>query len=219
MIQDTTLGFLRQLKANNDKTWFDAHRKQYEAAKQDFEDFIVKLLPAFADVEPAVVGQQPKNCIYRIYRDVRFSKDKTPYKPHFSAFFARGGRKWDGAGYYLHLEPGAIFAGGGLWMPEASLLKKVRQEIDYGFPAFEKIVGSKAFAAMFGKLNGEALSRPPQGYDAANPAIEFLKMKSFTAGHRLQDEQLTSPQALNEVMQVFRTLQPLVQFLNRAQDD
>lgn len=213
------MAFLRGLKANNDKAWFDAHRKEYEAAKQDFEAFVAKLLPAFADVEPAVVGQQPKDCIYRIYRDIRFSKDKTPYKPHFSAFFARGGRKWDGAGYYLHLEPGAIFAGGGLWMPEPSLLRKVRQEIDYDFPHFKSIIENKAFAAMFGKLNGEALSRPPQGYDAANPAIGFLKMKSFTAGHRLQDGQLTSPKAVKEVMQVFRTLQPLVQFLNRAQED
>lgn len=219
MLQPSTLQFLRDLKGHNDKVWFDAHRDRYDAARKDFEAFIAALLPAFADVEPAVTTHRAKDCIYRIYRDVRFSNDKTPYKAHFSAFFSKGGRKWEGAGYYLHLEPGAIFAGGGLWMPMPPLLKKLRQEIDYDFPAFKKMIGSKVFVSTFGALNGEKLSRPPKGYDDTNPAIEFLKMKSFTAGHAISDEQLCSKKAVQEVMRVFKTLQPLVQFLNRALDE
>jgi uncharacterized protein (TIGR02453 family) len=219
VIQPQTLTFLRQLRKNNDKAWFDAHRKEYETAKKDFEGFVAELLKALIPLEAELANQQAKDCTYRIFRDVRFSKDKTPYKSHFGAFFARGGRKWDGAGYYLHLEPGAIFAGGGLWMPEPSLLKKVRQEIDYDFPAFKEIVDNKSFRKLFPKLNGEALSRPPQGYDVNNPAIEFLKMKSLTAGHPMKDEDLTSGKAIKNVVGVFTTLSPLINFLNRAQED
>src|ERR1043165_1130988 len=104
MIQPSTLKFLRDLKKNNDKTWFDAHRQDYEAAKKDFEAFVNDLLQALVKLEPTLATQQAKDCIFRIFRDVRFSKDKTPYKSHFGVFLARGGRKWDGAGYYLHLE-------------------------------------------------------------------------------------------------------------------
>src|ERR1044072_8971712 len=111
MVQQSTLRFLRELKKNNDKAWFDAHRKEYEAAKKDFESFVTDLLKALVKLEPALATQQAKDCIFRIFRDVRFSKDKTPYTSHFGVFFALGGRKWDGAGYYLHLEPGAMFAG------------------------------------------------------------------------------------------------------------
>jgi uncharacterized protein (TIGR02453 family) len=219
VIQSQTLSFLRQLKKNNDKAWFDAHRKEYETAKKDFEGFVADLLKAMVSLEPNLANQQVKDCSYRIFRDVRFSKDKTPYKSHFGAFFSRGGRKWDGAGYYLHLEPGAIFAGGGLWMPEPALLKKVRQEIDYDFKAFKGILDDKTFKKLFPKLNGETLSRPPQGYETDNPAIEFLKMKSLTAGHPMKDEELTSANALKNVVSVFTTLSPLINFLNRAQED
>jgi uncharacterized protein (TIGR02453 family) len=219
VIQPQTLNFLRQLKKNNEKAWFDAHRKEYETAKKDFEGFTGELLRALVSLEPNLANQQAKDCTYRIFRDVRFSKDKTPYKSHFGAFFSRGGRKWDGAGYYLHLEPGAIFAGGGLWMPEPGLLKKVRQEIDYDFKGFKEIVDSKSFKKLFPKLDGEKLSKPPQGYNVDNPAIEFLKMKSYTAGHAMKDEGLTSASAIKNIVSVFTTLSPLINFLNRAQED
>ncbi len=219
MLQPATLAFLRSLKKNNDKAWFDGHRKEYETAKKDFEAFVGELLKALVSLEPELANQAAKDCTYRIFRDVRFSKDKTPYKSHFGAFFSRGGRKWDGAGYYLHLEPGAIFAGGGLWMPEAPLLKRVRQEIDYGFEEFSGIVNKKAFKKVFPKLNGESISRPPQGYEADNPAIEFLKMKSFTAGTSLKDEVFTSKDATKQIVTAFTALSPLISFLNRAQED
>lgn len=219
MLQPQTLQFLRNLKEHNNKTWFDASRKEYDAARKDFEGFVAALLKALTPLEPALGGQAAKDCTYRIFRDVRFSKDKTPYKSHFGAFFAKGGRKWDGAGFYLHLEPGAIFAGGGLWMPEPALLKKVRQEIDYSFEEFSDIISNKGFKKLFPKLNGEALSRPPQGYEAGNPAIEFLKMKSFTAGTALKDEDLTSKDAAQKIAPAFTTLSPFINFLNRAQEE
>ena len=216
MLQPATLAFLRQLKKNNDKIWFDAHREEYETAKADFETFVAALQQALIPLEPALAAQKAKDCIYRIFRDVRFSKDKTPYKWHFSAFFSRGGRKWDGAGYYIHLEPGAIFAGGGLWMPQPALLKALRQDIDYGLAEFEGIIHEKNFSKLFPKLNGETLQRPPQGYEADNPAIEYLKMKSFTTGHAMKDEELTAKDAVKNVVSAFTTLSPLINFLNRS---
>ena len=219
MLQPSTLGFLRDLKENNDKGWFDAHRKTYEGARKDFEDFVGDLLKALCPLEPALAGQSARDCTYRIFRDVRFSKDKTPYKAHFGAFFSRGGRKWDGAGYYLHLEPGGIFAGGGLWMPEAPLLKKVRQEIDYAFGEWTGIVEGKAFRKVFPEIGGETLQKVPQGYEADNPAIGYLKHKSFIASHRMADEDLTGKDALKKVVSVFTTLRPMVDFLNRAVEE
>lgn len=217
MLKQSTLEFLRQLREHNDKSWFEAHRSDYESARSDFEIFVTALLPLFEEIDPAIASQEAKHCIYRIYRDVRFSKDKTPYKSHFSAYFARGGRKWEGAGYYLHLEPGSIFAGGGMWMPTPPLLKKLRQEIDYDFPGFKQIISSKNFSKTFSGIEGgEMLSRPPKGYDADNPAIEYLKMKSLIASHGLTDEQLCSKQSGKSVMQVFQALRPLIDFLNRA---
>ncbi len=215
MLQKATLEFLRQLNEHNDKSWFDAHRKDYELAKGDFEQFVASLLKTLTPLEPALAGQNPKDCVHRIFRDVRFSKDKSPYKSNFGAVFSRGGRKTEGAGYYLHLEPGHVFAGGGLWRPEPAMMKAVRQEIDYGFKDFEAIINDKAFKKTFAKIDGESLQKPPQGYDAANPAIDYLKMKDWTVGAPLKDDALTRKDALEKVVGIFTTMKPFIDFLNR----
>lgn len=217
MLQPQTLTFLRQLAKNNNKPWFDEHKKEYDAARKDFEQFVDALLKAMTPLEPALATQKAKDCVFRIFRDVRFSKDKTPYKNHFGAAFAQGGRKWDGAVYYLHLEPGAIFAGGGLWQPESPLLKQVRQEIDYSYKEFQDIINNKEFKKLFPKIDGESLSKPPQGYEADNPAINYLKLKGYTVGHTLKDEDLTSKDALKKVVQFFTAMAPFINFLNRPQ--
>lgn len=218
MLQPATLDFLRKLSKNNNKPWFDEQRDVYDVARKDFAAFADKLLKEMTALEPALGTQSAKDCVYRIFRDVRFSNDKTPYKSHFGAFFARGGRKWDGAGYYLHLEPGKIFVGGGLWMPQAPLLKAVRQEIDYHFDDFRQIIEDKKFKKTFPKIDGEALVKAPQGYDPVNPAIEFLKKKSFTTGHKMEDADLTAKDAIKKVMGVYATLKPFIDFLNRSQE-
>jgi uncharacterized protein (TIGR02453 family) len=219
MISPNTIKFIQKLSKNNNKPWFDVHKAEYLAAKEDFEAVVAPIMDKLCELEPAIRDHKAKDCIYRIFRDVRFSKDKTPYKSHFGAYFSKGGRKYPGAGYYLHIEPGGkSFVGGGLWMPEAPLLKGVRQEIDYNFDEFKSIVNEKEFKKQFGKLNGESLKTPPKGYDAENPAIEYLKMKSFTAGHALEDKELTSKNFTATVIKVFRTLKPLVDFLNRPLD-
>ena len=217
MLQASTITFLEQLSKNNNKPWFDAHRDDYAVAKEDYETLVGTILGGLAQTEPLFKEQKAKDCVFRIFRDVRFSKDKTPYKAHFGAFFSKGGRKFPGAGYYLHLEPGGkSFAGGGLWVPEAPLLKAVRQEIDYNFADFSAIVEDKKFRKLFKQINGEQLKTLPQGYAEDNPAIEYLKMKSFTVSHNLPDEDITGKNIVKKTLDVFATMRPFIDFLNRS---
>lgn len=219
MVQPSTITFLKQLAKNNNKLWFDSHKKEYEAAKTDFEETITTLLQKLTkSIDPAFADQKAKDCIFRIYRDVRFSKDKTPYKAHFSAAFSRSGKKEMAAGYYLHLEPGKVFAGGGIWMPENDALKKIRQKIDYNFNDFKKIVNAAAFKKMFGKVEGEQLKKAPLGYTEDNPALDYLKMKSYVVQHKLDDAQLTDKGFTAQCEKVFVTMKPLVDFINNALD-
>ena len=219
MLQPDTVRFIERLSENNNKPWFDAHRDEYVAAKADFERFVELLMGQLVEIEPALSEQKAKDSIFRIFRDVRFSKDKTPYKGHFGVYLSRGGRKYSGAGYYLHIEPGGkSFIGGGLWMPEPSLLKAVRQEIDYNFEEFENIINEKNFRKLFSNIEGERLKTLPQGYGAENRAIEYLKMKSFTAGQNLEDKELTSRGFRKKAVDVFTIMKPFVDFLNRPMD-
>ncbi len=216
MIQPSTLRFLQGLNANNNKPWFDEHRHEYLSAKDNFKETVEILLAKMSTLEPALSTQEAKDCIFRIFRDVRFSKDKTPYKSHFGAYFSKGGRKFPGAGYYLHIEPGKSFAAAGLWMPEGQLLKAVRQEIDYNFDEFNTILNEKKFKKLFGKLEGERLKSLPQGYGADNPAIEYLKLKSFTVSHKLTDDEVLAETFATKLVDIFKVVRNLVEFLNRA---
>jgi uncharacterized protein (TIGR02453 family) len=148
MIEPQTLRFLSQLKKNNNKPWFDSHRVAYEAARIDFGNFIQLLIDALQKQDPSITGLTARDCLFRINRDIRFSNDKTPYKSNFGASIKRGGRKSGFAGYYFHLEPGASFVGGGLWMPDAPKLKMMRQEIDYNWEEFSGIIGNKGFKKL-----------------------------------------------------------------------
>ncbi|PUZ26807.1 TIGR02453 family protein [Chitinophaga costaii] len=209
--------FLLQLRKHNNKEWFDAHKKDYLAAKLDFEQLVQQLLDGLAQQDPTMAALQVKDCVFRIYKDVRFSKDKTPYKTNMGASFQAGGKKSVKAGYYFHYEPGGhSFAGGGLWMPAAPELKKVRQEIDYNFNEFQEIIEEKNFKKYFGKLGGEVLKTVPQGYTADNPAIAVLRYKSFTVNHHLTDESCTKPGIAKEILKSFAAMQSLLIFLNRA---
>jgi len=218
MIQSSTLQFIKDLAVNNNKPWFDANKERFENAKKDFEEFVNEVLSGLGKADSAYKEIAAKDCIFRIYRDVRFSKDKTPYKSHFGAHINKGGKKMNNAAFYMHLEPGKCFAGGGMWMPEADKLKAIRQEIDYNFPAFKEIVDEPKFVALFGKLEGEQLKSVPKGYEATNPAAEYLKMKSFVASHQISDEVLMSPGATKKCVEVYNTMQPLIDFLNKAID-
>ncbi|MBO0930439.1 DUF2461 domain-containing protein [Fibrella aquatilis] len=219
MLKPATIAFLRNLKANNNKPWFDENRAAYDAAKADFVGLVGELITGLSQLDPAIAETplEAKKCIFRINRDVRFSKDKAPYKNHFGAWFNIGGKALNSAGYYLHLEPGGAFVAGGLYMPEPPLLATVRQEIDYNLPHFEAIVNEATFQKQFGGLSREeALSRPPKGYLPDNPAIEFLKLKSFTASSPLPDKLLTKAELPAHMLAAYASLQPLISFLNQS---
>jgi|SRR5690606_11355802 len=216
MIQKSTLDFLSQLKLNNNREWFEDNRKNYVSAKIDFENFVQSVVDELAKTNKAYRDLRAKDCIFRIFRDVRFSKNKTPYKPNFGAVFLPGGRKSPEAGYYLHLEPGQSFIGGGQWMPDGPLLKAIRQEIDYGWKEWKKIVEAPDFVKKFGEIDGEKLKKNPKGYDDNNPAIAYLKLKSFTVGHSVKDQILTKPDFQKEIVITFKTMKKFIDFLNRA---
>lgn len=219
MLEASTIDFIRQLAKNNNKEWFDNNRAKYNQARGDFEQLVSEIIEKISHFDPPLADLQAKHCIFRINRDVRFSADKSPYKTNFGASFEKGGRKSGLAGYYLHLEPGnKSMAGGGIWMPDAETLKKVRQEIDYNWDEFRTLLNDNNFKKIYGDLDHseQKLRREPKGYEAGNPAIEYLKLKSFIAIHPLTDEELTKPEITNKIAGAFETLAPLIHFINRA---
>lgn len=220
MLQQSTLKFLKSLSKNNNKFWFDAHRNQYLEAKKDFENFVSFLIKKTAQFDSDVKDLQAKDCVFRINRDIRFSKDKTPYKINMGASINRGGKKSIYAGYYFHAEPGGkSFAGGGLWMPMAPELKKIRQEIDYNLDEFKSIIANKSFIAEYKQLESSPdvkLNNLPRGYDKENPAGEYLKFKSLIATKPLTDEELTNNKLAEKIIKAFKALTPLIKFINKA---
>jgi uncharacterized protein (TIGR02453 family) len=220
MLSKNTLKFLGDLKENNNKPWFMENRLYYESAKNDFENLVEGLIKGISAFDKDIAELLVKNCTFRQYRDVRFAKDKRPYKINMGAYFNRGGKKLNTAGYYIHLEPGKSMLAGGLWMPEPQPLAKVRQEIDYNFDEWKKIISRPGFKKLFpsGLSREDVLVRPPKGYDETNPAAAHLKLKSFIAKHPLPDATLTNPSLKKQVLDAFKTLKPFIDFLNRADD-
>ena len=223
MLQATTLKFLQSLKKNNSKEWFDVNRKQYEIAKVDFAALVDSVIKTFGKKDPSIAHLNAKNCMFRINRDVRFSKNKDPYKTNMGASITAGGKKVSMAGYYFHLEPGGnSFVGGGLYMAEPDKLKKVRQEIDYNWDAFSKIIHNKKFKEQYTDLDrsdGMSLVREPKGYEKDNPAIDYIKLKSWIALKPIADKELTGKELVKTITTAFEALYPMIVFLNEALAD
>lgn len=218
-MQDTRLilDFLSGLKEHNHKAWLDAHRQQYEEAKQAFLELVGELLEGLKTHDPSLEGLQPKDCIFRLNRDIRFSKDKTPYKVWMSAVMAEGGKKTLQAIYYLHLQPGnESMVAGGIYEPAGEQLRKIRQEVDYNAGELKEIVNQADFLRYFGELQGDKLSRAPKGYPVDHPNIEFLKLKSYLAIRKFTDAEVLREDFVQEVLSTFKAAQPLNEYLNVA---
>jgi uncharacterized protein (TIGR02453 family) len=197
----------------------DTHKAAYQQARKTLLALTEQLIQKMGKLDPSLASLKPADCIFRINRDIRFSKDKSPYKTNMGISIAQGGKNGIYAGYYLHLQPhNQSFVGGGLYQPTPEILKNVRQEIDYNGADLEAIMSTKKFKDLFRSLQGEKLQRPPKGYDESNPYSEWLKMKSFIAMHPLTDTTVLQPTFVEEVIQNFQALSPLIQFLNRAMD-
>lgn len=221
MLQPTTIQFLKNLKKNNNKEWFDANKKICEAAKQDFVELTAQVLQGIGKIDATVAHLEPKKCIFRINRDVRFSKDKSPYKTNFGMSISKAGKTGVAAGYYFHLEPGSCFVGGGLYAPMPAEVNKIRQEIDYNFKHFKSIITNKKFVETYNALDASkefSLVRPPKGYDETNEAIQYIKLKSWIATQTLEDSWLTNKDLVKSIVASFATLKPLIDFLNEAID-
>jgi len=218
MLQAATVRYLKALKKNNNKPWFEKNKSTYLDAKEDIELFTQAIIEGFGKIDPNIAPLRPKDCLFRIYRDIRFSKDKTPYKTNMGASFNKGGKKMPTAGYYFHCEPGKSFAGGGIWMPMAPELGKIRQEIDYNFDEWQQLIGHRNFRKVFpeGVEKEDILSRPPKGYSEEDPAIEFLKLKSYIVTRPFTDEELQSKTLVKNVLATFAAMKDFVAFLNRS---
>jgi uncharacterized protein (TIGR02453 family) len=217
IITKDTLQFLSQLKLNNNKPWFEKHRPAYERAKSEYIAFMTRLAEGIRKIE-SIPEKEPAKYIFRIYRDIRFSKDKTPYKTHLSSLIDRGpeNRKCP---FYLQIQPGRSMMGGGIWDPSPESLKKIRQEIDYNSIQLKKTIHSKEFLRYFGKISGNKLSRPPKGYEPDNPNIEFLKFKQLYVERGFDDELVLSKQFMPEVLKTYKAALPFFGFFDTAMDE
>ncbi len=217
MLSQSILKFLSQLAKNNDREWFQDHRDEFEAAKAEFQQFVSALVQGIAEFDSSLEGIDAAKCIFRIYRDTRFSKDKSPYKTHFGAHLSAAANKFQHrAGYYVHIEPGASMLGGGAYMPPTEWLRPIRNHIEQHGDRLKKIISAAAFKKHFGALEGESLKTAPQGFDPNHKYIDLLKRKSLVAVHKPSDKEVTSPVFFKQVLVTFKAVKPLDDFLNEA---
>jgi uncharacterized protein (TIGR02453 family) len=220
MISKDTFQFLAQLKKNNYKEWFEENRPLYNRVRKEFESFIDLVINEIRLFDKDFGQTSAKASIFRINRDIRFSRDKLPYKTNFGAFMAKGGKKADRAGYYLHIEPQGCFLAGGIYMPSGPVLKAIRKEIYYNIDEFKSVLTAPEFIRHFGtNLWGEKLKTAPQGFPKDFPDIEYLNYKHYTLLKEEPDSLFQREALLDEIRDVFKAMMPFNRFLNHAIDD
>lgn len=217
-IKQSTFDFISSLIDNNNRNWFNDNKVSYDSAKENIDNFAEAVLTKVKLIDPSINPDvTAKKCVMRIYRDIRFSKDKTPYKNNFGIGISSNGKGGNEPGYYIQIQPNNNFIAGGLWMPESNQLKAIRQEIDYNTQDILSILNSKRFKNYFTTLDQEhQLKTTPKDYDASHEYIDLLKLKSFTVTHRLSNEDLLSKNALDKVVEVIQEIYPLTVFLKQA---
>ena len=217
-ITQQTFRFLRDLRKNNNREWFQENRSRYDSARDELESLVEDLIGRISKFDPDISGIEPKKAIFRIYRDTRFSANKLPYKTNLGAHIvADNARPQYRAGYYLHLEPGNCFLGGGAYMPTSSWLREIRDRIASDGEELRKILRRKSFKDYFGELRGEQLKSAPRGFPKDHPEIELLRYKGFTALHEVTEKQVVDEGFPAYCSKVFKTLMPFDQFLNGTQ--
>lgn len=207
-IQLSTLQFLKDLAANNHREWFQANKDRYDAALDNMKQFARAVENALGETDLLESAT-----LFRIYRDVRFSKDKSPYKNNFGLSLSRATKRLRG-GYYIQIEPGGSFVGGGFWQPNKEDLKRIRDEFAIDEQPIREIMADPAFRKHFGTLQGEELKTAPQGFDKNHPALDLLRKKSFVAIQNFTDAEVTSDTFLEEVMQSFRAIRPYFDYMS-----
>jgi len=219
MLTKDTLQFLEDLKANNNREWFLENKKRYEAVKKDYHQLVGSLLDAMKPLDPSLEMLEVKNCVFRINRDVRFSKDKSPYKTNLGIWISPGSKHIEAPGYYLHIENGNCFVGGGLYCPQPDQLQKIRKEIHFFYDDLTEILNDQKFKSTYQNLTRDensTLKNPPKGYDKEDPAIEFLKLKSFTAIQKIDTKLATQKDFVSVIAEKMIVLKPFNSFIDRA---
>ena len=217
MIRTETIEFLKKLAKNNNREWFQANKKAFEAAQDNMTAFAGYLIGEIGKFDSEVANLDPKSCVFRIYRDVRFSKDKSPYKINLGAYISPGGRKSMQPGYYFHVQPSSSFIAGGKHIPDGPELLKIRTTIAENTTEFLKIVNKKSFVEHFGEMRGEKLKSSPKGFPADHAAVEYLKLKEFMAFQELPDDKfLTSPEFPKSLARTLKEMYSLIAFLRKA---
>lgn len=217
MLSKDSIKFLDDLKKNNNRDWFLDNKKRYEAYKKNYHQLVSDFLDAMKPLDPSLELLEVKHCTFRINRDIRFSKDKSPYKDHMGLWFSPGAKGANRAGYYVHLSSSESFIAGGFYAPEADELKKIRKEIAFFYDELDEILADRKFKSVFGDLDREnALKTIPKGYEKDHPAIENLKLKSFTASAKISISEATQKDFVLKTVAKLMALKPLNEFLNRA---
>jgi uncharacterized protein (TIGR02453 family) len=215
-IKKSTFDFLKSIKNKNNRDWFIANKPAYLNAKANFESIVQEAINKIVEFEPIMKGLEVKSCVYRFNRDIRFSKDKSPYKSHFGAFIVKGGKQNGDkyAGYYLHIEPGNSIIAGGAYMPPPPWVNAIREKIDEEPAMLLKILSDKTFIRYFGKLSGEKLKKAPKGYPSDHPNLELLKLKSYLVVNDVKDEFVMSDKYFDHLINVINAMKPLNDYLN-----
>lgn len=215
---DSILSFLKTLGKHNDREWFEKNKGKYLQARDVFNEFVLRLYDDLVVMDESLAGLNPKKLVFRIYRDVRFSKDKRPYKTNFAAAFSRVGKGLGSPGYYLHIEPGnKSFVAGGVYMPDAQNLAKIRQEIDYNGGLLKDIMSNRKFRKWYnGFWDGDQLKTIPRGYPKDHPDAALLKLRSFITSHEFSDAAVKEKKFRKDVINAFTAVRPLNSFLNEA---
>ena len=217
MLKKSTFNFLTELADNNNREWFAEHKYLYEEAKEDLFALTKPLIKELAAIDPEFSGDTlPKKCLLRIYRDIRFSPNKDPYKKNYGIAFDVKGYGPTTPSYYLHLEPGNCFFGAGFWMPESRVVKGIREEIDYSGEEFLEIINDKAYKSIFVLSKEDTLKKAPKGYEIDHPMIDYLKLKSFISVYPLKEEDFYWEDIVNKLKNAFITIQPFILFLRKA---
>ncbi|MDQ1163079.1 uncharacterized protein (TIGR02453 family) [Chryseobacterium sp. SORGH_AS 447] len=207
-------GFLKTLNTNNNREWFTEHKNLYVESQQNVIAFLEDLINEMAGFDEDLAKIDAKKALFRIYRDTRFSKDKIPYKTNFGASLGMGKGSQKG-GYYLHLEPGKSFIAGGIYMPEASVLKELRKEISLYAEDFLAVINNQEFKKHFPELDqDDKLKKVPQGFEKEDPMAEYLKLKNFIVVYNLKDEEVLDKNAVKKLTGIFKLMKPLNDFLN-----
>jgi uncharacterized protein (TIGR02453 family) len=213
----TILEYLQLLRENNNREWFHTNKNLYTAARSSFEKMVETLIKSVYIFDQSIGFMEPKDCMFRINRDVRFSADKSPYKTNFGTFIAKGGKNGGKAGYYFHMEPGGSFVGGGIYMPDNLTLKAIRSEIHYDPESFLEAVQHPEFKSTFGGLSEEdILKKGPKDFPADFEHIDLLKYKSYVVTRSYYDKEVNATGFVGKIEENFRAMHPLVAFLNNA---